>query len=255
MDWLSLDQPALMKKFQEIGQRIRKGELEIGRHHYALSLAHGVMQAIMCGYHRISAVELGVAHGGGLFDLCKAAAFFRDECQIDIQVWGIDNAAGLPPLTSYKDHPEIWHPEQFKMQSPDKITEKLPAFAHLLIGDVGDMVQQFFHESYGSRLGFVSIDLDYYSSTKRALPLLAGDPNAYIPIVPVYVDDVNVLLSYNTWCGEAAAIAEFNQQQEFRKIEPKPNFRIHNFHVCHVFDHPIRSGAIKPRLPFEIRSI
>src|SRR5262245_19566901 len=103
MDWFSLDQPALMKSFQEIGQRVRKGELDVGRHHYALSLAHGVLQTIMCGYDRIAAVELGVANGGGLFDLCKAAAFFRKECNVDVQVWGIDNAAGLPMFIDYKD--------------------------------------------------------------------------------------------------------------------------------------------------------
>lgn len=255
MDWLSLDQPALMKRFQEIGRQVRHGELDIGRHHYALALAHGVLQAILCGYDRIAAVELGVAHGGGLFDLCKAASFFRNECNIDVRVWGIDNAAGLPPLTGYKDHPEIWHTGQFKMPDPDAVKSSLPGFARLLVGDVGEMLMEFFHESYGYRLGFVAIDLDYYSSTKRAMPILAGDSNGYLPVVPLYFDDVNVLLSYNRWCGESAAIEEFNEEHEFRKIESKSHFQIHNFYVCHVLDHPVRSGVIKPRLPFEIRVI
>jgi hypothetical protein len=252
MDWYALDHRALMEEFRKLGRSIRAGEVDLGRQYYALTLAHGILQAIMCGYDKLSAVELGVGHGDGLFDLCKAAGYFRDLFRIDIQVWGLDNATGLPPATGYKDHPEIWQAGQFRMPNPDAVRAALPPFGHLLIGDVGATLEEFFAASTGMRLGFVAIDLDFYSSTKKALPLLAGHPQRYVPIVPVYVDDVNVLLSYNPWCGEAAAIAEFNEAQKLRKIEAKPQFQIRNFHVCHVFDHPIRAGMVKPRLPFEI---
>jgi hypothetical protein len=255
MDWTEFDQPTVMRRFQDIGRRIRNGELALGRGHYALPLAHGVMQAIHCGYDRIYAVELGVAGGKGLLELCRAAAFFREECDIDIQVWGLDNAAGLPPLLDHRDHPEIWQTGQFRLHDPDTLRAKLPPFAHLLIGDVGDTLAQLAHETYGARLAFAAIDLDFYSSTKRALPLFTLPPNCYVPAVPVYVDDIEVLLTYNPWCGEGAAIEEFNRSQDFRKIERKPQFDIHNFHVCHVLDHPIRTGAMKPRLRFEISKI
>lgn len=239
--------------FNDVGQRIRNGSLDLGRAHYALSVAHGALQAIYCNYDKICVVELGVAQGHGLLDLCKAAAFFRDDLGIDIQVYGIDNATGLPPLTDHRDHPEIWAEGQFCMGDPDELRARLPPFAKLLIGDVGDKIEEFFNSEFGSRLGFASIDVDYYSSTKRLLKLFENSAEYYLPATPVYVDDVKVLLTYNQWCGEELAIAEFNEDHAFRKIEAKPQFHVHNFHVLHVLDHPIRTGAVKPRFPFEIR--
>ena len=255
MDVSNLNEWQLQNHFVAIGQRIRRNEVDCGRHHYALPLAHGVRQALHCGYTHIAAVEIGVATGGGLLDLCKAAVFLQSELPVQISVWGIDNAVGLPPIEDHRDHPEIWHGGQFAMGDPAALRAQLPPFARLLIGDVADVLATFAEESHGQRLGFVAVDVDYYSSATRALPIFERDPSAYVPAVPLYVDDVEVLLTYNPWCGEAAAIAEFNDRNALRKIERKPNFGIHNFYVCHILDHPIRRGLIRPRLPFEIRGI
>jgi hypothetical protein len=255
VDLTNLDEWKLQERFQEIGHRIRTGAAEVGRHHYALSLAHGVRQALHCGYPRVSAVEIGVAGGGGLLDLCKAASFLEAETGVEIAVFGIDNATGLPPLTDHRDHPEIWRAGQFAMGDPDALRARLPPNGRLLIGDAGPMVERFLAEAEGAPLGFVAIDVDYYSSTVRALPILLGPAARYVPAVPVYFDDVDVLLTYNEWCGEAAALREFNYASALRKIDRKPQFGIHNFHVCHVLDHPVRTGAVAPRLPFEIRPI
>jgi hypothetical protein len=193
-----------------------------------------------------------VAYGNGLFDLCKAAEVFRKEFDIDITVFGFDNAAGPPRGAGCEDHPEIWQTGQFKMPDPAAVRSGLPDFAKLMIGDLDQTPGDFESEIFGARLGFCAVDLDLYSSTRDAMKLFEMNPLFYVPAVPMYVDDVEVLISYNPWCGEAAAINEFNQSHELRKIHMRPNFHIHNFHVCHILDHPMRTGQSIPRFPFEI---
>ena len=239
----------------DIARQIRSGALNLGRRNYSLSLAHAVLQAQHCQYNKITAIEFGVAHGNGLRELCQAAAYFRQNCDIEIEVYGFDNATGLPPQThGYKDHPEIWSGGAFNMGNPDAIRAQLPPWAHLIIGDVADTVAEF-TETFAntrSKVGFVSIDVDYYSSTVPCLKIFDMDPTLYLPAVPMYVDDMNWLITYNEWCGEALAIKEFNQTHELRKIDAKPNFKIENFHVCHVLDHPVRTGEETNRTVFEI---
>jgi len=237
--------------FQEIGQIIRSGAVNMGRSYYALSLAHGVQQAIHCGYDKIVALELGVASGAGLLDLCQAAHVFRELFKIDIKVYGLDGATGLPDTVDYRDHPELWTKGQYTMPDPQLLRSKLPPFAELLIGDVGDTVVELEHRMGDAKIAFVAVDLDYYSSTKRAMPLFTFEnPEKYIPAVPVYFDDIEQIITLNEWCGEAAVINEFNQSHPYRKIDSKPYFNIPRFHVCHVLDHPIRQGKVKPRISF-----
>jgi hypothetical protein len=245
MDWRKFeDGREAHEVFAALARKIRTSELDLGRQHYSLSLAVGVLTAIFCGYDRISAVEFGVGGGDGLLELCKAAQYFRDTFAIEIDVYGFDNATGLPPADGYRDHPELWRAGQFRLGDPDQLRAKLPPFAHLVIGDVRETTGVMAESLARSRLGFVSIDLDYYSSTMAALNVLKHEPGAYLPAIPMYFDDIHQrCLTINRWCGEALAIEEFNDENEFRKIEPKSAFRIQKFHVCHVLDHPIRSGA------------
>lgn len=239
--------------FKEIGQIIRSGQVNMGRQYYALSLAHGVQQAIHCGYDQIIALELGVAKGNGLLELCQAAHVFRGLFDIDIKVFGLDSAAGLPELVDYRDHPELWTAGDFKMEDPALLRQKLPSFAELIIGDVGDTVAEVLEKAGKAKIGFVSIDLDFYSSTKRAMRLFTdANPEKYLPALPVYFDDMDSLITLNEWCGEAAAINEFNAEQRYRKMDRKPHFNIPRFHICHILDHPIRQGLVKPRIPLSL---
>jgi hypothetical protein len=241
--------------FQDVAKRINSGSLDLGRRHYAQSLTIGVLQSILCGYDKVVAVELGVASGRGLLDICTAAQFFRDELEIEVLVYGFDNASGLPPPIDHRDHPEMWSQGQFDMTSvggADALREKLPSFAKLVIGDVGETIPQFEKELNGGRLGFVSLDLDYYSSTRQALKIFEFGRDSYLPAVPFYCDDVSHALTFNPWCGEELAIDEFNQEHDLRKISKKESFVIRHFYVCHVLDHPLRTGEQKCRPNFPI---
>jgi len=62
-------------------------------------------------------------------------------------------------------------------------------------------------------LGFVSFDLDYYSSTKAAFALFEGPASAHLPRVYCYFDDVcsNALGCMTEHLGELLAIREFNE--------------------------------------------
>lgn len=234
--------------FQPVLNRIRSGELDLGRPRYALSLAYGVMQAIHCGYDAISAIEFGVGGGGGLLDLCKAARFFRHEFALDISVFGFDNATGLPPPMDYRDHPEIWRAGAFKLPSAQQLSLELPDYARLIIGEIGETMADF-TTHITSPLAFVSIDVDYYSSCVACLKAFDLGPECYVPAVPVYFDEIDMLLTFSDRCGERLAIKEFNDRSAHRSIEQKPEYNIRQFHVCHILDHPLRNGK-PPRIPF-----
>lgn len=236
--------------FEHIAAGIHSGNLELGRDYYTLPLMYGLIQAVHCGYTKVNAIELGVAGGDGLRALCLAAAYLRDCLPIEIDVWGFDNASGLPRPRDHRDHPEIWREGDCHMGDPEVVGAWLPSWAHLIIGDVRDTIPAFGRQLEGV-LAFVSVDLDFYSSTRDAMELFRFSPECYVPALPMYFDDMDVLLTYNEWCGEALAIKEFNEAETFRKIARKP-FGVHNFHLCHILDHPIRTGATPPLFPMEI---
>lgn len=243
-----------MSKVHELAAQVRNGTLHFDRKHYALSLLHGILQAEYCGYKKISAIEFGVGDGGGYKSLVHAALHFSQECDIEIDVYGFDSCIGLPAPKGYRDHPEIWHQGEFAAGfNAEEFNNKYPSFAHMVIGDVNDTVPEFikYFKETDSKIAFVSVDVDYYSSTVPALTILEMPPEFYVPAVPMYIDDVNFLLTYSQYAGEALAINEFNKRNS-RKIESKEIFAIENFHVCHIFDHPVRTGKVKPLVPFEI---
>ena len=232
----------LEEQFNSFGAQARDGKF--GRAEYALSLAHGVYIALNCGYKKITAIELGVAGGNGLRDLCLIADNLESKFDLEIDVIGFDTGTGLPELKDYRDHPEMWHQGEFCVTDIN-----LPPRARLILGDVANTVPEFV-QTFNGILGFVSIDLDLYSSTVSAMPLFELHARNYLPVMPVYVDDMNVCIGYNPWCGEELALSEFNDLHKLRKFEQKSDiWRIQNFHVFHVFDHPIRTGAEKPLRP------
>ena len=141
------------------------------------------------------------------------------------------------------------------MPDPGKLISSLPQFAHRIIGDVRDTVSQLMALTMNRPIGFVSVDLDLYSSTTDALEILKFGPEHYLPAVPMYFDDVKNNITYCEWCGEEAAIIEFNSEMLLRKIGYKPTYAIQNFYVCHILDHPIRNGIKLPLLPLELKPI
>lgn len=250
--WENLSQDQLREFFVDYGTKIRCGELRFGRHHYALAIGHAVRTAIHCGCGNITAVELGVATGTGLIELCQSAEYLISELGIEISVFGFDRAEGLPSVSGYMDHPELWHTGAFKMPDPAELAARLPTFGHLIIGDIVETIPRFETELITAPLAFAAFDVDLYTSTKQALEILKFAPERYLPVIPATFDDSDTVLSHSRWCGEAAAVQEFNEANTLRKIDPKPTFDIQKFYCCQIFDHPIRQGTVTPRLPLSL---
>ena len=236
----------------EMAQAIRRGTLDLGKSNYSLPLLMASMEAICCGHNKLTAVEMGVAGGNGLLSLCKAAAHYREHLGVDIQVIGFDNATGLPPPKDFRDHPELWATGDFKMPDPAILRGQLPDFAQLVIGEIAETVESVKHILAEFPLGFVSVDVDFYSSTVSCLRLLDFNPECYMPAVMMYFDDLEVFITNSDWSGEPLAIAEFNTAHATRKLQRHRESRVHRLYSLQVIDHPLRQGTTAPRFPLRI---
>jgi len=189
------------------------------RQNHAYSILNATDTALQNGIRKITIIEFGVAAGGGLMNICKICRKLSSIYPITYQIFGFDTGAGMPEPVDYRDHPELYKKGDFRMDM-SRLTKELPKNCELIIGEVKDTIPDFLktHSLTDAPIGFISFDLDYYSSTKEALSVLLANPACYLPCFPVYLDDI-ALWSHNSYCGELLAIHEFNQEQPFRKIE------------------------------------
>jgi hypothetical protein len=173
-------------------------------------------------------------------------------------IYGFDTGRGMPAPRSFRDHPELFQAGDFVMDV-DSLKELLPRTVQLVLGDVAETVPQFLQQlDVRSPIGFVSLDLDYYYSTKDALLIFEAAPECYLPTTVLYLDDIEGD-SYNSFCGELLAVAEFNEDHELRKIEADPFLgKSRIFHrarwvghmrTLHVLDHPSRNVLTAQRAP------
>lgn len=240
----------------------RAGELQ--RAHYAYGLLRAADIARYFGRKETTVCEFGVATGGGLLNMISLAEQLSVESGVRFRIVGFDTGHGLPEPQGYKDHPEIWSAGDYPMQSDEELARRIRGRAELVLGDVKDTVESFLATlDAAAPLGFIAVDVDVYTSTTHALRCLSGRPELYNPAISMYFDDVAHFFA-NRWCGELAALREFNDGHEFRKIDhdrtqrhgqPRPTgagddpvFRTANpqkwfqrMYVCHVLDHPARN--------------
>jgi len=223
------------------------------RQQFAFPILHAADKARELGLDSLTIVEFGVANGAGLLNICKIATSVTRATGVKFRVVGFDTGKGLPAAVDYRDHPEMFQQNDFPMDV-ERLKAALPPFAELVIGDVAETVPGFVSTlSPASPLGFVSMDLDYYSSTKPALEIFRGPAQNYLPAVLLYLDDT-VIETANPWCGELLAVNEFNAENATRKIAPFPMLRmrrlfknsrwIEQIQLMHVFDHPARTPRI-----------
>lgn len=121
-----------------------------------------------------------------------------------------------------------------------------------------DTVPGFLESKNPSPIGFISFDLDYYSSTMDAFRLIWSDQDHrhFLPRSHCYFDDIigNVDASYNDFVGELAAIATFNADNSKVKIAESRVFRryrknfswYHQIYLIHRFEHPMYDTYISP---------
>ncbi len=218
---------------------------------YAYGMFRAADHARAFGYPGVTVVEFGVATGAGLMAMVDLAEVIGRETGVRFRVVGFDAAGGLPPPRGFKDHPELWSAGDFAMVNREELERRLAGRAELILGDIADTVDGFARSiSSDAPLGFVALDVDYYSSASAALRAFDGPPESCLPAVSLYLDDVAMFVA-NRWCGELAAVEEFNERHERRKIDRDrslPGRRPYKsvgwydrMYVLHVLDHPQRA--------------
>ncbi|NBS27084.1 MAG: hypothetical protein EBS81_12395 [Gammaproteobacteria bacterium] len=139
------------------------------QHAYCLLKAADLAKAK--GVMRLAVIEFGVAAGTGLMNLAKIASRVTSVTDVEFEIYGFDTGKGMPPPVDYGDHPELYQEGDFVMNR-DALEKILPPNVKLVIGEVSETLPPFL-ESLQAPLGFVSMDLDYYSSTKSVLDCFA----------------------------------------------------------------------------------
>jgi hypothetical protein len=222
------------------------------RANYAYGMLRAADSAKYNGIQSVTVVELGVASGGGLLNMIDCADLITKETGVRFRIVGFDTGAGLPSVEGVKDHPEIWNPGDFIMEDRTSLERKIAGKAEIIWGDIDNNIDSFVSSlTPESPLGFVSVDVDLYSATKAGLRCFAGEPNKYLPAISVYCDDVSFFTA-NKWCGELAAIEEFNSEHEARKIDQDRSLILRPkkietwypaMYVCHILDHSSRQRS------------
>jgi hypothetical protein len=218
----------------------------------AASMLRAADLAKELGYKRVTAIEFGVAAGAGLLNMASIARRVTRLTGVEFDIYGFDTGVGMPRPIDYRDHPEIYSQGDFKMNFVT-LNERLPKNCRLLIGNTEETVAKL-ELSPGSPIGYIVLDVDYYSSSVPCLRILERDPKFYLPQVFMYADDVSGE-PMNPWCGEQLAIAEFNDAHALRKIAPfkslvyyrpcKQGSWLERMFVAHILDSPFRSSSFK----------
>jgi hypothetical protein len=232
----------------------------IVRPQYAFPILRAADQAREYGIAKLTIIEFGVASGAGLLNMCRIAERTSRTTGVEFRVVGFDTGAGMPAPADYRDHPEQWQEGDYPMEV-EKLRRALPGYAELIIGDVANTLPQFLETvSTEQPIGFVAVDVDYYSSAKSALRIFSAAAEKYLPATLVYLDDIDHICS-NQWAGELLAISEFNAANQLRKIAPFMLLRslrifknpqwIDHIYIAHVHDHTFRSPR-KSRRSFSI---
>jgi hypothetical protein len=225
------------------------------RQQHAFGLLHAADTAIARGIQHVTVVELGVGGGTGLLNLCDLAAKITKVTGVRFKIVGFDTGTGMPPPTDFRDHPELYKEGWFPMDK-GALEASLPTNARIIFGNLRDTIGAFVATmSPEAPLGFATLDVDFYSSSKHALKLFTGSALCYLPYVTVYVDDIALPTNTN-YAGELLAISEFNTEEQFRKFDFNRNlvylrvfkhaeWLIHMYKL-HVLDHPERNDLSRP---------
>lgn len=221
----------------------------IPREGYAYGILAAADLAKSNNINKISIIEFGVASGKGLLNMCYISEKVTKLTGVEFEIFGFDTGKGMPPPLDYRDHPEKYFTGDFPPINQEKLINSLPKNAKLILGDLSDTILEI-KNHITHPIGFVSVDVDYYTSTVDCLKIFEKDISLYLPFVYTYFDDI-YNIDHNDYCGELLAISEFNGRNTLRKISKATMltqtriFRrspwTHQIYLAHIFDHENRS--------------
>lgn len=219
----------------------------MNRTNYAWCLYYAAQQAKALGYRAVTVLELGVAGGNGLVALCGLREEAEKALGIEIVLVGFDAGTGLPDSTDKRDMLYFWPPGSFVMDRA-ALDARIAGRAELVIGDISKTALTW-EPRADAPIGAILFDLDFYTSTTGALPLLSKQN--VLPRIWCYFDDVcggpeNGTMDRN---GEREAIREFNLAPEREVLNdylsPAYSFKHtvpeswhQQIYLYHRFNHP-----------------
>ena len=112
------------------------------RRQHAYGLLKAADEARARGLARVTVVELGVASGTGLLNICELGARITEETGVEFRVAGFDTGEGMPPPADYRDHPELYKEGWFPMDRA-ALEGRLPANAELHFGPIAETMRAF----------------------------------------------------------------------------------------------------------------
>ena len=158
--------------------------------HYAFGVYEAAKRAKELGLKEITVIEFGVANGRGLLAMAFYAEKIEKDSGIRIHVLGFDSGEGMPKTEGYKDHPEIYATGDFPMQDRSKLLSILPKNTQLIILD---LIKSDWTVFLKTPVAFISIDVDYYSSTIAILNYLTNlKPGLLLPNTLIYFERLSV---------------------------------------------------------------
>lgn len=177
---------------------------------YAWGTVFAAAQARALGISEIVAAEFGVAGGRGLVALQQIAMAVTRLTGVTVRVCGFDLGSGLPTVTDVRDLPQLFAGGDFRMDV-DALRARLdPRTTQLFIGPIHTTLERFLAANT-TRFGFVSIDVDLYTSTVDILRLFSGEHalDHCLPRVICYLDDI-MGVTFADITGERLAVNEYN---------------------------------------------
>ncbi|MFP3986251.1 hypothetical protein U9R90_01860 [Streptomyces sp. E11-3] len=200
-----------------------------------------------------------------LLALSEHARYYAAATGVSVRVVGFDSGMGMPAAKDSRDVPYLFGPGFYTMDEA-RLRTRLGS-VELVLGDLGETLPDYLSSRAEllreHPVGFVSLDLDYYSSTTTALGLFRGQgPGGHdhlLPRVTCYLDDLPGTVEQ---IGEAAAVADFNTDHAERVIGRVLGLRAFTpfdppwadqIYVHHRLDHPdyarLEIGATSEQLP------
>jgi len=160
----------------------------------------------------VSVIEFGVAGGAGLLALEQYALEIGKAHDIDVEVYGFDLGSGPPP-SDYRELGYVWKSGAYQMYDKKSLRKEL-RIGRLLLGDVGETVPQFIAGAHAP-VGFISFDLDFYSSTMNAFRIFSSQNEYLLPRIFCYFDDIvsDGHQLHREEVGELLAIRKFNEKE------------------------------------------
>ncbi|KRV48334.1 hypothetical protein AQ490_25315 [Wenjunlia vitaminophila] len=236
----------------------------VERPHYAYGVRRATELAARLGHRGVTVVEFGVAGGNGLLALAEHAQYYATATGVAVRVVGFDSGVGMPPAGDLRDVPYLYGPGFYTMDH-ERLRARLGA-AELVIGDIAETLPHYLDARSDllrdHPVGFVCLDLDYYSSTTTALDLFRGPEHEHLlPRVTCYLDDLPGTIEQ---IGEAAAVTDFNAAHPDRPIGRVLGLRAFTpfdppwadqIYAHHRLDHPdyarLETGATGDQLPLD----